>query len=298
MPGTAVHRPYYGLALNAAVQAALAFPATSNVVPVTTINYFPHSAHSNYNALMLRADHKFTRGFSMISAFTFSKAMTDAPQYRNDGGITGDENSPPQNSFDLAADRGPAYFSCKYRWVTSGVYELPFGKGKSMLQQGPGAAILGGWMLTGILQLQTGFPYTINYKGDPVNIGGGSGGILIRPNYVVNSAGQNVNPYLGSEYRTTSEWFNTAAFVQPIASFGDVSRNSMVGANMANLDVTLARNFRLAERHNLQFRAEFFNVANHPNYNLIGRVVNDPTFGIVQNQLPPRQIQFAMKYSF
>ena len=298
MPGTAVKRPFYGLTLNSSVQAALAFPSTSNVVPVTTINYFPHSAHSNYHALMLRAEHKFTHGFSLLSAFTFSKALSDAPQYRNDGGITGDENSPPQNSFDLAADRGLAYFNAKYRWVTSGVYELPFGKGKSMLQQGAGAAVLGGWQVSGILQLQTGFPYTINYKGDPVNIGGGSGGILIRPNYVVNSGGQNVNPNLPSDQRTTSEYFNTAAFVQPIASFGDVGRNTMVGASMANLDVTLARNFAVAERHNLQFRAEFFNLANHPNYNLIGRVVNDPTFGIVQNQLPPRQIQLALKFSF
>ena len=187
MPGTAVKRPFFGLTLNPSVVSALAFPSTTNIVPVTTINYFPHSAHSNYHALMLRAEHKFTHGFSLLSAFTLSKALSDAPQYRNDGGITGDENSPPQNSFDLAADRGPAYFNAKYRWVTSGVYELPFGKGKSMLQQGAGAAVLGGWQVSGILQLQTGFPYTINYKGDPVNIGGGSGGILIRPNYVVNS---------------------------------------------------------------------------------------------------------------
>ena len=60
----------------------------------------------------------------------------------------------------------------------------------------------------------------------------------------------------------------------------------------------LARNFRLAERATLQFRAEFFNLANHPNYNLIGRIVNDPTFGIVQNQLPPRQIQFGLKLNY
>jgi hypothetical protein len=67
---------------------------------------------------------------------------------------------------------------------------------------------------------------------------------------------------------------------------------------MANVDATIARTFRIAERVAAQFRAEFFNVANHANYNLIGRIVNDPTFGIVQNGLPPRQIQFALKLSF
>ena len=86
--------------------------------------------------------------------------------------------------------------------------------------------------------------------------------------------------------------------MQPVYSFGDVGRNTMTGASLANLDAGLARVFRLRERATLQFRAEFFNLANHPNYNLIGRVVNDPTFGIVQNQLPPRQIQFALKASF
>src|ERR1019366_6101541 len=93
------------------------------------------------------------------------------------------------------------------------------------------------------------------------------------------------------------EYFNTAAFVQPILAFGDVGRNTMTGANLVNLDATLARTFRITEKVGLQFRAEFFNLANHPNYNLIGRIVNDPSFGIVQNQLPPRQIQRAMKIS-
>jgi hypothetical protein len=297
LPGPTAKRPYFGLTLAPSVQSALAFPATSTVVPVTTINYFPHSAQSNYHALLVRAERKFDSGFSLLSSFTWSKAISNAPQYRNAGGITGDENSPPQNSFNLAADRSLAYFNAKFRWVTSAVYELPFGKGQRMLSHGTGAAIAGGWQISGILQAQTGFPYTINYKGDPINIGGGSGGILVRPNYAVVN-GRNVNPNLPSNQRSTSEYFNTAAFVQPVLAFGDVGRNTMIGANLINLDATLARTFRITEKAGLQFRAEFFNLANHPNYNLIGRIVNDPSFGIVQNQLPPRQIQLALKLSF
>jgi len=167
-----------------------------------------------------------------------------------------------------------------------------------MLNQGAGRAILGGWQVSGILQLQTGYPYTINYKGDPINIGGGSGGILVRPNYVLGADGRPVDPNLPSNVHSTSEWFNTAAFVQPIASFGNVGRNTMIGAGLSNLDATIARTFRIRERATLQFRGEVFNLANHPNFNLIGRVVNDPTFGIVQNQLPPRQIQFGVKLGF
>ena len=108
----------------------------------------------------------------------------------------------------------------------------------------------------------------------------------------------NKNPNLPADQRTTAEYFNTAAFVQPVLAFGDVGRNTMTGANLINLDATVARNFRVTEKVALQFRAEFFNLANHPNYNLIGRIVNDPSFGIVQNQLPPRQIQLALKLTF
>jgi hypothetical protein len=296
LPGTAVKRPYYGLTLAPAVIAALAFPSTSTTVPVTTINYFPHSAHSTYHALTLKGEHRLAAGFSLLSAFTWSKALTNAPQYRNAGGITGNENSPPQNSFNLSADKGPAYFNAKLRWVTSAVYDLPFGKGKPMFHDGAAALVFGGWQVSGVLLAQSGFPFTINYKGDLINIGGGSGGILVRPNYALTSSGQNVDP--NAIQRTTAEWFNTAAFVQPVFAFGDVGRNTMTGANEINLDATIARKFVIKERLGLQVRAEFFNIANHANYQLIGRIVNDPTFGIVQNQLPPRQIQFGLKLSY
>ncbi len=297
MPGTAVRRPYYGLTLAPAVQAALLYPATSTVVPVTTINYFPHSAHSNYHALTARLEQRLG-GLQLLSSFTYSKVLTDAPQYRNAGGITGNENSPPQNSFNLSADRGPAYYNAKLRWVTSGVYDLPFGKGRKLLGQVVPAQIFGGWQFSAVLQLQTGFPYTIDYKGDPINIGGGSGGILVRPNYALDAGGNNANPNLPSDLRSTGRWFNTAAFVQPVYSFGNVGRNTMVGDGLSNLDATVARKFALTERVNLQVRGEFFNSANHPNFALIGRIVNDPTLGIVQNQLPPRQIQLAVKLAF
>jgi len=298
MPGSAVKRPFYGLVLAAPVQSAVGFPLVNATVPVTTINYFPHSAQSNYHALTARGERRYKSGFSLLSSFTWSKAISNAPQYRNAGGITGDENSPPQNSFDLAADRSLAYFNAKLRWVTTAVYDLPFGRNRRLLNQGLGAALAGGWQLSGILQLQSGFPYTINYKGDTINVGGGSGGILVRPNYVLGADGKPVDPNLPSGQRSTGEWFNTAAFVSPVFAFGNVGRNTMTGAGLSNLDATLTRMFRFSEKFGMQLRAEFFNLANHPNFNLIGRIVNDPTFGIVQNQLPPRQVQFGVKLSY
>jgi hypothetical protein len=243
-------------------------------------------------------ERRLHKGASLLNSFTWSKAISNAPQYRNAGGISGSENSPPQNSFNLAAERSLAYFNTKFRLVSTGVYELPFGKGHTLFAKGLGGSILGGWQLSGILQLQSGFPFTANYKGDPINIGGGSGGILTRPNYVLDGSGLPVDANLPSAQRSTARFFNTAAFVQPINQFGSVGRNTLLGAGLTNIDAAVARVFVIREKLKLQVRGELFNLANHSNYNLIGRVVNDPTFGIVQNQLPPRQIQLALKAEF
>src|ERR1039457_6243480 len=254
MPGTTVKRPYYGLTLSPAEQAQLAFPMSSTTVPVSTINYFPHAAQINYHALTARLERRFHAGVSLLNSFTWSKAISNAPQYRNAGGITGSENSPPQNSFNLSADRSLAYFNTKFRSVTTGVYDLPFGKGHRMFARGLSGSILGGWQLSGILQLQSGFPFTVDYKGDPINIGGGSGGILVRPNYVLNANGSPVDPNFSSSQRSTAAWFNTAAFVQPVAQFGTVGRNTLIGAGLTNIDATLARAFHIAEKVKLQFQ--------------------------------------------
>src|ERR1039457_4281057 len=95
MPGTTVKRPFYGLTLSPAEQAQLSFPMSSTTVPVSTINYFPHAEQSNYHALTGRLERRFHAGVSLLNSFTWSKAITNAPQYRTAGGITGSENSPP-----------------------------------------------------------------------------------------------------------------------------------------------------------------------------------------------------------
>jgi hypothetical protein len=134
----------------------------------------------------------------------------------------------------------------------------------------------------------------LDLAGDTAGIGGGTGGILIRPNPV---AGQNYK--LPSDRKSTAEWFNVAAFVAPPAfQFGTVGRNTVIGPGLVNLDGAIARSFRLAERVQLQLRGEFFNVANHPNFNLVGRLINQPNFGAVLSQFDPREIQFAAKLIF
>lgn len=277
-------RPYAGVVYDPGMVFASYITPVGNTVPVTQVNMYAHSAQSNYHALLVRYERRYRKGFSWLSSYTFSKAITNAPQFRNAGGANGSENSPPQNSYNLSAERALASFDARQRWVNTVVYDLPL---KGM--------ILGGWQISGITQLQSGFPFTINISGDTAGIGGGTGGILIRPNAV---PGQTY--YLEPEQRSTARFFNTGAFaLTPSFQFGNVGRNTVIGPGLFNVDTTIARNFALGERVKLQFRTEFFNLLNTPNHSIVGRLINVPaTFGRVLNQLDPRQIQFALKLSF
>src|SRR5262249_363153 len=261
-----------------------------NTVPVGQINYLPHSAQSNYHSMFARLERRFRSGVSFLSSYTWSKSITNAPQFRNAGGVNGNENSPPQNSFDLASERSLASFHNAHRWINTFLYDLPVPKHK-----GASSAIFGDIQLSGILSMQSAFPFTVNVSGDTAGIGAGTGGILIRPNYVYGS-----NVELSGSERSASRFFNTAAFALPAtATFGNLGRNTIAGPSLTNLDMVIAKNIALTEAVLVQLRVECFNLFNHPNYNIVGRIINDPaTFGRVLSQLDPRQLQFGLKLVF
>jgi hypothetical protein len=288
-------RPYAGVLFDSGMVFPPYIRLVANNVPVTQVNLYAQSAQSNYHALLLRFERRFSGGFSWLSSYTWSKAITNAPQFRNAGGANGSENSPPQDSYNLRAERGLASFDLRARFVNTMVWELPFGKNKRYLTQGPAAAILGGWQLSTIWQAQTGFPFTINVNGDTAGIGGGTGGILVRANAV-----PGVTADLAPQQRSTSRWFNPVAFSLPPAfTFGNVGRNTVAGPGLVNVDATLSRTITFRERYGLQLRGEFFNLMNKPNYRLVGRLINVPdTFARVLNQADPRQIQVAAKFTF
>ena len=274
------------------------FPSYVNVqgssVPVGFINYLPHSAQSNYHALNMRAEKPFKNGLSWLASYTFSKAITNAPQFRNAGGANGSENSPAQDAFNLAAERGLAGYDLRHRLVNTVVFQLPFGRTQKYLRYGLASKMLGGWELSGIVSAQSGFPFTINIKGDTAGVGAGTGGIFVRPNAV-----PGVTYQLPASQMSTSRYFNTAAFTAPATgAFGNVGRNTVIGPAFSNADAVLSRHFRIKEKADLQFRAEFFNALNHPNFTLVGRILNDPTFGQVLSQADPRELQFGFKFTF
>lgn len=249
------------------------------------IDLLESRANSNYDALQMRFQQRLTRGFSALASYTWSKSIDDASNFFSSAG---DPNF-PQNSYNVAAERGRSNFDVSHRLSVSYSYELPFRHA-----DGFAGKLVNGWETFGIVTLQTGRPFTVALLSDIDNSGTGRSilgfGANDRPNLVG-------NPELSNP--TTSQWFNTAAFAFPApGTFGDAGRNILEGPGFQSVNASLVKNTRFSERVNLQFRAEAFNLFNHPNFNLPDNFLGSPTFGRITSARDPRHVQFGLKLLF
>jgi hypothetical protein len=250
------------------------------------IDLLESRANSNYHALQARFQQRLTRGFSALASYTWSKSIDDASNFFSSAG---DPNF-PQNSYDVAAERGRSNFDVRHRLSFSYSYALPFRKpGDGFM-----ANLVNGWETFGIVTLQSGRPFTVALLSEIDNSGTGRSilgfGANDRPNVVG-------NPDLSNP--TTQQWFNTAAFAFPApGTFGNAGRNILEGPGFQNVNMSLLKNTRFNERVNLQFRAEAFNLFNHPNFNLPDNFLGSPTFGRITSARDPRHIQFGLKLLF
>jgi hypothetical protein len=255
------------------------------------INLLESRANSNYNALQARFQQRLARGLSTLASYTWSKSIDDASNFFSSAG---DPNF-PQNSFNGAAERGRSNFDVRHRLSVSYSYALPFGKGRQYLRNdGWVSTVLSGWETYGIVTVQSGRPFTVALLPEIDNSGTGRSilgfGANDRPNLVG-------NPELSNA--ATGQWFNTSAFAFPApGTFGNAGRNILNGPGFQNVNVSLMKNTALSERFNLQFRAEAFNLFNHPNFNLPDNFLGSPTFGRITSARDPRHIQFGLKLLF
>jgi hypothetical protein len=196
------------------------------------------------------------------------------------------------NPFDLRQERGLSEFDLRHNWVTTFVYELPFGRGKSVGTNMPSLlnALVGNWQVNGISSVRSGNPVRIVLSSDVANTGVSGGQ---RPNLIGVLE-------LPASQRTTELWFNTAALATPPAfTFGNLGRNVLVGPGMVNVDFGAFKNFQINERHTIQFRAELFNVFNHTNLGQPGGTPGTSTFGRINSTATDaRDVQFALRYQF
>jgi len=251
--------------------------------PVSGINLLENSAQSWYDAGYVNIRRRFARGWTFLANYTFAKNLSDAPDFRSPMF----ESAAPQNNSDLEAEKGPAC-DIRHRFALSTVYDLPAWTKFALAR-----AVTKDWRFSAILQLQSGFPFTISVFGDTANAGTLLGENPIRANYT----GQQI---FGPGTRTAESWFNPAAFSTPPAfTFGNVGRNSIYGPGRQTLDLALQREFSITESVKFQIRAEAFNALNHINLGTPNRFVNTPQFGtITEASTPPREIQLGARLSF
>jgi hypothetical protein len=260
-------------------------------------------ANAVYNSFSVKGTRRFNQGLSVISSYTFAKSIDDTSGIRNQGFDT----LFPQNSNCIKCERALSSFDVRNRFVTSALYELPFGKGKLVNIDNPVVnALVGGWQTGGIMTIQSGLPQTLTIGG--VDNASTADGGYDRPIATLAASGYAAN-------RTPSRWYNPAACVEaPPGNFGNLGRNTMTTPAIFAFDAEVHRSFRMPynERHSLQFRMEAFNALNHPSWGApTGNILSGAAFAgqpsdaahqgfgvITTTSVPMRQLQLGLKYSF
>lgn len=236
-----------------------------------------------YHAFQFSAEKRLTHGLNGLLSYTWGHSIDTVGQ--NFGG--GADGPLPQDPRNRRADRGNSPFDIRHRLTIAWNYSLPIGKGRKWLGNGgPAAYALGGWQVNGINTFQTGLPFTPTLNSPTVNTGTGS-----RPNRI--GEGTVSNP-------TVEKWFDPAAFTTPAQfTFGNSGRNILYGPGRVNFDFSVFKEFPLTERLKLQFRTEFFNMFNTPQFDLPIAAIGAGNAGTITAIVgTPRQIQFGLKLVF
>jgi hypothetical protein len=246
------------------------------------------SGNSIYHALLGRLERRFSGNLSLLTSYTLGHAIDDS---------TGGNVS--QDARNLKADRGNSDFDARHRLALSVIYELPFGREKKFGKNWSAAlnSVLGGWQLSGIGTYQSGQPIFVQLS--PGSQNSNTGSTRDRPDIAHILDGSlfipNVNPVI-QDRKDKTVYLNPAAFTVPVkGTFGNAPRNYFNGPGTRNWDVMLGKDFR-REKLDVQFRAEFYNVLNHPSLNQPNRYADTAAFGtITSTLLQNRQIQFGLK---
>jgi outer membrane receptor protein involved in Fe transport len=268
---------------------------------------------SIYNSMQMKFSKRFGAGLSFLGAYTLSSSIdniSDIFGFKGSAGI-------PQNSRDLASERGFSPFDIRQRFTLSYTYELPLGKGKKFFSNAGNLAdkLLSNWQMNGILTLQSGQPFTLFLGIDQALTGNIFG--QERPNNVAGVFIQKDNGqvvlapgFVNSDGSPNMAALQKAGVIPALGQFGTLGRNTFKGPKYKNFDFSLTKRTTLSETTAFEFRAEFFNIFNHPAFALPDNNLSSPTFGQfsrtpdVASGSPkltsgsPRVIQFGLKLIF
>jgi Carboxypeptidase regulatory-like domain/TonB dependent receptor-like, beta-barrel len=240
--------------------------------------------NANYHGLQVKLRKRYGHGLAVLAAYTWSKAITDSQTAE-----TGIFLPNLQDNHNRKANRALFAANAPQRFSFSSIYEVPFGPGKRYLSGASGVAgkLIGGWQLGGIVTVQGGLPITETLPFDNPNVGEGAK----LPDRIGNP---NTGP------RTSGEWFNVNAFkVPPPYTFGNAGISNIFAPPITDIDFSIYKNIPITERYLLQFRSEFYNLANHPIFGIPNTSFTTPQDGKIFNtQLNGREIQFALRLQF
>lgn len=214
--------------------------------------------YSNYSALQLRVQKATSHGLNFLFNYSWSKTMDSGTGSGNNASV-----DTWQNAFNIASNYGLSTLDMRNSINGSVTYELPFGAGKRFALHGVTDQVLGGWRVTGIFQVHSGIPFTATTSNNGTDDSGSEAnqcgcGFGWLPNVVGNTSVSNPS---------VNQWFNTAAFATPATgSFGNERRNSLIGPNWRDLDLSLGKTFQFPRGINFEVRADSFNSFNHPNF--------------------------------
>ncbi len=240
------------------------------------VSYVAALDNSNYHGLNVKLNKRFSRGFSVLGAYTYSKVMGIG------GALSGDQ-SRQQDARNRRAEFAALEFNQTQRFTAAWIYELPFARAKA----------IGGWSLQGSYTAHSGFPLTPSSSVSS-NVG----------RQDVNRADRLCDGNLSGDARQLNRWFDTSCFVNhAFGRFGSSGNGVIIGPGVHNLDFTIMKNTRIpvgrAEPANLQFRAEFFNGLNHASFGDPNMSAGTAQFGVIRTtRINGREIQLALKLLF
>lgn len=301
-----------GVHLDDLVDINAGSPGTTNVTVNRPYPFFAQiyqletNQISSYNGLQVTAERR-ARNLTFLASYTYSHALDENTSSPGTNSATGNAMNP----YDLRADYGNSDLDVPNRFVASVNYQLPF-KADGKLNP-----VVQGWQVNAILNYFDGLPFSV------ASANGVGDGLTPRADTVPGLGNGSLSP----GKRTREEWFNTSAFVSipltgPLANgqWGDSGRNILQGPGTKDIDFSLFKNFQVAESKNLQFRAEFFNLFNTPQFNnpsavaptpaatsttLVPNITAGSAYGTISSAGSPttfqrisREIQLAMKFTF
>lgn len=271
--------PWYNYNRNLPLkQAAATIQSQRPFQPWADITALDTNANSITHQMQTEVIRRFANGFSLQANYTWNRSIDNA---KTVGG--------PQDPYAAFLDRGNSDGIRRHVVNIAGTYRLPFGAGRKLLNyRGVVDAIVGGWNLSTLTHLRSGTPFSVtmvpNLTGWRTERADVVPGVAVYP-----------------EEQTIQKWINIEAFARPQAyTFGNSPRNGYFGPPQFKIDVSLAKDFKFLERYTLQFRADAFNLPNHPSFSAPGAAVSTPsTFGrITSTSIENRAIQFAAKILF